>query len=49
MKAKIEYLVEDATQCETCWGTGYTESLSMNWTEEQFREFSCPDCSDEEE
>lgn len=49
MKANIEHLVDEAALCETCWGTGYTESVSINWTEAQFEEFSCPDCSNEEE
>lgn len=31
-------------ECSTCGGYGYTQAISMSWTEAQFDEFSCPDC-----
>lgn len=49
MKADVDYLVDRAAECERCWGTGYTQSLSMSWTEDDFVEYACPSCSEPEE
>ena len=37
------------TVCDACGGYGYTEAVSMSWTEEQFQEFSCKECNLEED
>lgn len=49
MKADVDHMVESATECTTCWGTGYTQSMSMSWTEDDFVEYACPSCSEPEE
>lgn len=33
--------------CSTCGGYGYTQAMSMSWTEAQFNEFACPSCGDQ--
>ena len=37
------------TVCDACGGYGYTEAVSMSWTEEQFQEFSCKECNLEDD
>lgn len=32
--------------CMFCGNTGYTEAMSMQWTEAQFDEFACPNCGE---
>lgn len=46
MDVDVGYLVDRATECTTCWGTGYTQSMSMSWTEDDFVEYACPVCSE---
>lgn len=31
-------------ECGSCGGYGYTEAVSLAWSESEFREFSCPSC-----
>lgn len=34
--------------CCICADTGYTEAVSMSWTDNDFAEFACPKCTPEE-
>lgn len=35
--------------CEECEGYGYTEAVSMSWTDSDFEEYACKQCSQEQE
>ena len=45
---KMKRLIEEArlkyTECPDCGGYGYTEAVSMSWTDDQLEEFSCKTC-----
>lgn len=31
-------------ECGSCSGSGYTQAISMSWTDDQLEEFECPHC-----
>lgn len=35
--------------CDVCSGYGYTEAISLSWTESDFEEYTCKQCVQEEE
>lgn len=35
--------------CDVCSGYGYTEVISLSWTESDFEEYTCKHCNQEQE